>query len=114
MSKNITWSWRKNFSDGKGIFVYKKLLGYRKGEDGEPEIVEEEAETVRRIYDMFLSGKPIAEISNTLRGEHLTFPGKELSFSTSMIKGILRNEKYCGDCILQKTVTLDSLFLPTL
>ena len=36
ISKNITWSYRKNFEDGKPIFMFKKLLGYKKGEDGEP------------------------------------------------------------------------------
>lgn len=39
ISKNITWSYRKNFEDGKPIFMYKRLLGYKRGEDGEPEIV---------------------------------------------------------------------------
>ena len=37
MSKNITWSYRKNFEDGKCIYIYKKLLGYKKGADGTPE-----------------------------------------------------------------------------
>ena len=45
ISKNITWSVRKNFEDGKAIFVYKKLLGYKKGEDGCPEIAPEEYST---------------------------------------------------------------------
>ena len=44
ISKHITWTYRKNFEDGKVSFQYKRLLGYRKGEDGKPEIVPEEAD----------------------------------------------------------------------
>ena len=109
ISKNITWSYRKNFEDGKAIFVYKKLLGYKKGEDGEPEIVPCEAEIVERIFDMFLSGSPVNVISQTLRSEGVEIPGKNFTFSKGMILGLLKNEKYCGDCILQKTVTVDCI-----
>ena len=109
ISKNITWTYRKNFEDGKAVFIYKKLLGYKKGEDGEPEVVPCEAEIVNRIYSMFLSGMPINEISATLKDENIQIPGKEFSFSKSMILSVLRNEKYCGDCILQKSVTVDCI-----
>lgn len=109
ISKNITWSFRKNFEDGKPIFMYKKLLGYKKGENGEPEIVPEEAAIVERIFDMYLSGKTLDGISQTLRDENIQIPGKQLVFSKKMILNILRNEKYCGDCILQKTVTVDCI-----
>lgn len=93
----------------KPIFMYKKFLGYKKGENGEPEIVPEEAAIVERIFDMYLSGKTIDGISQTLRDENIQIPGKQLVFSKKMILNILRNEKYCGDCILQKTVTVDCI-----
>ena len=109
ISKNITWTYRKNFEDGKPIFMYSKLLGYRKGADGEPEIVPEEAAVVERIFEMYLSGTPIDSISKKLKEENLHFEGKNFSFSKSMIMNVLRNEKYCGDCILQKTVTVDPI-----
>ena len=109
ISKNITWSVRKNFENGKPFFMYKKMLGYRKGEDGSPEIVPEEAELVKRIFNMFLAGQPVEVISNTLKSENIKIPEKELTFSKAMIMSILRNEKYSGDCILQKTVTLDPI-----
>lgn len=109
MSKNITWSYRKNFEDGKCIYIYKKLLGYKKGADGTPEIVPEEAVIVERIFNMFLAGMTAEGISNILKAEKIEVPGKELNFSKKMILGILQNEKYCGDCILQKTVTVDCI-----
>ena len=109
ISKHITWTYRKNFEDGKVSFQYKRLLGYRKGEDGKPEIVPEEAAIVERIYEMFLAGQPVKMIAQTLQAEKIEIPGKNLSFSKNMIMNILRNEKYCGDCILQKTVTVDCI-----
>lgn len=109
ISKNVTWSYRKNFEDGKAVFVYKKLLGYRKGEDGNPEIAPYEAAIVERIFDMYLSGMTVDTISKTLRAEKIQIPGKDLSFAKGMIMNMLKNEKYCGDCILQKSITVDCI-----
>ncbi len=50
ISENITWGKRKQFADGKVSLPYKQFLGYRKGANGLPEIVPEEAEIVRIIY----------------------------------------------------------------
>ena len=86
ISKNITWSFRKNFEDGKPIFMYKKLLGYKKGENGEPEIVPEEAAIVERIFDMYLSGKTLDGISQTLRDENIQIPGKPICPKCRVIK----------------------------
>ena len=109
ISKHITWTYRKNFEDGKVSFQYKRLLGYRKGEDGKPEIVPEEAAIVERIFEMLLAGQPVGLIAQTLQSENIEIPGKDLSFSKNMIMNILRNEKYCGDVLMQKTYTVDCL-----
>lgn len=109
MSKNVTWSYRKRFEDGNAVFVYKKLLGYRKGEDGMPEIVPEEAALVVRIFNMYLAGETPRKISAIMQAEKIKVPGKKLTFSDAMIAGVLANEKYCGDSILQKTVTIDCI-----
>lgn len=109
MSKNITWSFRKNFEEGKVLFRYKQLLGYKKGDNGEPEIVPEEAAIVERIFDMFLEGRSLLMISEILQQENIVIPGKSFKFTKHMIQNILRNEKYCGDCILQKTVTVSCI-----
>ena len=109
ISKNITWSYRKNFEDGKPIFMFKKLKKKKKGEDGEPVIVPEEAEIVERIYTMYLSGMTVDVISRQLQSEHIVIPDKKFSFGKNMVMNILKNEKYCGDCILQKTVTVDCI-----
>lgn len=109
LSKNVTWGYRKKFESGSAIFMYKRFLGYKKGADGNPEIVPEEAAIVNRIYDMFLAGETTKRISAILKAENIIIPDKKLSFSRDMITNILTNEKYCGDVILQKTVTLDCI-----
>ena len=56
ISENVTRGQRKRFADGKVNLPYKQFLGYRKGADGFPEVVQEEAVIVRRIYTRFMEG----------------------------------------------------------
>lgn len=53
ISENVTWGQRKRFADGKVSMPYKHFLGFEKGPDGQPKIVPEQAELVRRIYAAF-------------------------------------------------------------
>ena len=56
ISANVKWGKARSAKEGNVPFHYKHFLGYRRGVDGSPEIVPEEAEIVRTIYDRFLSG----------------------------------------------------------
>ncbi len=109
ISKNVTWSVRKRYEEGKVSMQYKTTLGYRKGEDGNPEIVPEEAAVVERIYKMYLSGDTPENISRILRSEDIVFTNKKFTFSKNMIQNILTNIRYTGDAILQKTITVDCI-----
>ena len=66
LSRNVLWRKQKSMEAGKVAFQYKKLLGYRKGADGEPEIVPEEAEIIRRIYRSYLRGASLGDIVEKL------------------------------------------------
>ena len=88
---------------------YKNFLGYRKGENGEPEIVPEEAEVVRRIYRLFLEGQTSYGIKQILEAEHTPTPAGKQTWQTATILSILTNEKYKGDALLQKTFCTDFL-----
>ena len=66
ISENITWGQRRSFAKGKVHMPYKLFLGYEKGEDGCPTIVEEEAAVVRLIYRLFLEGKTPSSIRTYL------------------------------------------------
>lgn len=109
ISKNVSWGKEKAYREGKVVFQYSKLLGYRKGEDGKPEIVPEEAETVRMIYAMFLDGYSMTNIANRLMElNRRTALGSE-KWNSGIVRNILRNEKYAGDALLQKTYTVDCI-----
>ena len=86
---------------------YKNFLGYREGADGRPEIVEEEAETVRLIYRLFLEGKTIGGIARHLTENGIPSPTGKKKWPVSTVGNILKNEKYKGDALLQKTYTVD-------
>ena len=109
ISKNIIWTVRNKFEEGIPVFMYKRFLGYRKGADGEPEIVPSEAAIVEQIFNLYLAGETVDNISKMMKAEHYQIPGKNISFSKGMIMSMLANERYCGDAILQKSVTVDCI-----
>ena len=109
ISENVTWGQRKRFADGKVSMPYKQFLGYRKGANGIPEIVPEEAELVIRIYKMFMSGKSTSAIARQLTKEGIPTPGKKKVWQTATVESILTNEKYKGAALLQKKYTVDFL-----
>jgi len=109
ISENVTWGQRKRFADGKVSLPYKQFLGYEKGEDGFPKIVEKEARIVRLIYRLFLEGKTVSAISTYLTNEKIPTPAGKEKWTTSTVKSILTNEKYKGDALLQKCYTIDFL-----
>lgn len=124
ISENVTWGIRKRFADGKVSMPYKRFMGYRRGEDGIPEIVEAEAKIVRSIFRRFLEGATSTMIAKELNEADIPCPAckrrlgeneieaekadrKKARWSASTVESILTNEKYKGDAILQKTYCTD-------
>jgi DNA invertase Pin-like site-specific DNA recombinase len=104
ISENVTWGHRKRFADGKLMLPYGRFLGYEKGEDGLPKIVEKEAGVVRFIYKRFLEGKTIPGIARELTESRIPTPSKR-SLAANTVLSILQNEKYKGHAMLQKSFT---------
>lgn len=88
---------------------YKRFLGYEKGEDGTPQIVESEAEIVRLIYRLFVEGKTPSAIAKHLVESAIPSPGGKKNWQVGTVDSILKNEKYKGDALLQKRFTVDFL-----
>lgn len=109
ISENVTWGCRRRFEEGKVAMPYSAFLGYEKGEDGTPQIVESEAKIVRLIYRTFLEGKTPTYIANQLTSMKVPAPRGGSKWSPSTINSILRNEKYKGSALLQKSFTVDFL-----
>ena len=109
ISENVTWGQRKRMADGKVSLPYSQFLGYKKGEDGLPEIVQSEAEIVRIIFRLFIEGKTPSAIAKYLEAKGILSPGGKKKWQVATVKSILSNEKYKGDALLQKTFTVDFL-----
>ena len=109
LSENVTWGARKRFADGKYTIHYSEFLGYRKGGDGTPEIDESEASVIRRIYCMCIEGLGYYEIAKALTNDGIRTPMGKKVWGYSVVKSILQNEKYIGDALLQKTVSVSYL-----
>ena len=109
ISDNVTWGKRKSASDGKISIGYKHFLGYEKGEDGLPRVIEEQAKIVRYIYRSFMMGKTATYIAQALTDAGVPSPGSKKVWQESTIMSILQNEKYKGAALLQKRFTVDFL-----
>ena len=108
ISHNVRWGIRQAMREGRATVQYKNLYGYGKDEEGNPYVIPEEAEVVRRIYKGFLQGQSIRQIKGWLDAEGIV-PRKGKEWSLSTIENILKSEKYCGDVLLQKTFISDCI-----
>ena len=107
MSGNIIWGKRQAMREGKVVMQYKHLYAYERGEDGNPKIIPEQAEVVRQIYKSFLAGRSVRMIKAELEAQGVPATQGGKSWSESVIRSILKNEKYCGDVLMQKTFSQD-------
>ncbi len=109
ISENVTWGYRKRFAEGRILIPYGNFMGYKKGEDGLPKIVPEEAKTIKLIYKLFLDGKTSCGIGKILKERGILSPMGKKNWSDTTIMSILTNEKYKGEAILQKSFVVDYL-----
>ena len=109
ISENVRWGQQRSMRKGNVHLAYSRFLGYRKGADGRPEIVEEEAAIVRDIYNWYISGETINGIAARLTEAGISTPAGKSKWSVSTVRSILSNEKYKGEALLQKTYTTDYL-----
>ena len=101
ISENCKWGLRKRYENGTIGVNNKRLLGYRY--DGEKYvIVPEEAEIVRFMFNRYLEGVGFRTIARELTEKGIkSVRGFEFK-AENPIKGILTNEVYVGDRLLQK------------
>ena len=109
ISKNVSWGVRQSFKNGNVPMQYARLLGYRKGHDGNAEIIPEEAEVVKEIYRCYLDGMSMNLIADRLNEKGLTTKGGSSPYRKMVVQRILTNEKYTGDALLQKTYVTDCI-----
>ena len=109
ISQNVARGKRMGYRQGKFSFPYSRMIGYRKGPDGNPQIIPEQAETVRMIYNDYLTGDSLVKIAENLDARGIPTPKNKGKWSSQTVMRILQNEKYAGHVLLQKTYTADLL-----
>ena len=109
ISENILWGMHRRFEEGKYWVGYSAFLGYDKGENGKLVVNKEQAETVKFIFRRFLEGKTPYAISQELMELRMNTGRGNSKWRSEDVIRTLRNEKYCGNAILQKTFKKDLL-----
>ena len=109
ISENSTWGIRKKFERGVVQVNTTNFMGYDKDEKGNLIINHEQAKVVRYIFDRFIEGYSPEFISKELRKQEIPGCTGKAKWCPSAIWKMLKNEKYKGDALLQKTYTVDFL-----
>ena len=107
LSQNVKMGLQFRYQEGKVQINTNWFLGYTKDANGNLIIDGEEAKVVKRIYREYLAGSSLREIATGLQRDKIKNGAGHLKWHVSNIKGILENEKYIGDALLQKTITTD-------
>ena len=107
LSQNVKLGLQFRYQDGQVMVNHNHFLGYIKDEKGKSIIDEEEAKVVRRIYREYFDGSSFLDIAKSLENDGILTGGKKKKWYKSTVQGILQNEKYIGDALLQKTITVD-------
>lgn len=107
LSQNVKLVLQFRYQEGKVQVNHEHFLGYMKYEDESLVVDEDEAAIVRRIYREYLEGASFRDIVMGLERDKIKTGGKRYKWHLSTVQGILQNEKYIGDALLQKTITTD-------
>lgn len=102
-SEDIKWGLRKAFENPESRYYQRICYGYTHNKDGRLVINEKEAQIVRLIYEMAGEGKSLSRISSRLKEMGIPSPRGKETWSRETLRKILKNEKYTGSVILQKT-----------
>ena len=109
LSQNVKLGLQFRYQSGQVQVNHNHFLGYTKDADGNLIIDPEQAEVVKRIYREYLEGYSMDRIARGLEADGILTGAGKTKWWTSTINKILRNEKYIGDALLQKTYTTDFL-----
>ena len=109
LSQNVKLGLQFRYQNGQVQVNHNRFLGYTKDEEGNLVIDPEQAEVVKRIYREYLEGYSMDKIAAGLEADGILTGAGKPRWHTSTINKILRNEKYIGDALLQKTYTTDFL-----
>ena len=109
LSQNVKLGIQYRYQQGEIQINHNRFLGYTKDENKRLVIDSDDAEVVKRIYREYLEGASLLQIGHGLEAEGILTAANKPKWRAETIKKILKNEKYIGDALLQKTYTVDFL-----
>lgn len=107
ISGNMRWSYKKRMESGE-FNCCAPAYGF-KLVNGQLEINESEAVTVRRIFDLYLQGYGKQAIANMLNADGVSRRYSQTKWYGFTVDYVLNNERYMGDALLQKKYTTQGL-----
>lgn len=107
-SESLNWSVNNRYAVGN--FLTPRLFGY-KIDPNKPDryiIIEEEAEVVRLVYSMYVTGFSPTEIAETMtKLNYISNIHGDRKWNSGVVNNIITNERRCGMIIARKTYTVD-------
>lgn len=107
-SESLNWSVDNRYAVGN--FLTPRLFGY-KIDPNKPDryiIIEEEAEVVRLVYSMYVTGFSPTEIAETMtKLNYISNIHGDRKWNSGVVNNIITNERRCGMIIARKTYTVD-------
>ena len=115
ISKNVTWGVRHAFSEGKvsftcDVYGYERVYNPETKKQDILKVKEDEAKVIRIIFERYYAGDSLSAICAYLNENQIPTPSKKnTNWYPAVLQVILRNEKYKGDVLTQKTYCSDLL-----
>lgn len=109
LSQNVKLGFQYRYQQGQMTVNHNRFLGYTKDEKGQLVVEPKEAEVVKRIFREYLEGASLQQIARGLEADGILTGAGKTKWRAETLQKILKNEKYIGDALLQKTYTVDFL-----
>src|SRR5574344_293653 len=109
LSQNVKLGFQYRYQQGQMTVNHNRFLGFTKDEKGQLIIEPDEAVVVKRIYREYLEGASLQQIGRGLEADGILTGAGKKKWRPETLQKILKNEKYIGDALLQKTYTVDFL-----
>lgn len=109
LSQNVKLGFQYRYQQGQITVNHNRFLGYTKDENGQLIIAPDEAVVVKRIFREYLEGASLQQIGRGLEADGILTGAGKTKWRAETLQKILKNEKYIGDALLQKTYTVDFL-----
>lgn len=105
---NVRWAMQNKFRHGEAMVNTNRLLGYDKDKSGNLIVNKEQARIVRLIYKLYLEGNSAYKIAEELNKQKIpSYINTNMPWKSHRILSIISNEKYKGDCLMQKAFVTD-------